>query len=196
MLFLQSATSKDATSHDHTLFSGKFIVASAEKILYKKQNAAQYFIKFKLTNKTDKTIGVYLDYEHDAFYPHQYGIHDTSFQSNEKELRLSCEFKQHRDSISKKIISSYQSKKLTLIAPKQSIDYFVPMEIHVEDHKFTKSEYLIITCDGHIFSTDGKSMEHDCFITKKVKHAQRDLVFGHPVNYGNLPEGAFVINAH
>lgn len=176
------------------LCSGKFITVTSDGVLYKNEKTKQFLVKFKVVNVSKKTIGVYLDYEFDAIYPHQYGIYDTAASGPVREIRLHCDYKAHKDSIDNKLEQKFAEKKLKMLEPKQIEEYYVPMEIHVDDHDIKKHEYLVITCDGHMYSTDGKSVAHDCLL--KVSHKKRGITFGHPLKFSALPVNADVIEAH
>ncbi len=195
LIFVALGFKKDG-NEPHILYTGKLVSATVEKTLYKNEKTKQFLLKFIIKNESEKTIGVYLDYEFDAFYPHQYGVHDTTVRMAIRELRAHCEYKTHADSVNKFLLKKYNDKKLSMLGAKQSIEYFVPMEIHVDDHQLGAKEYLIISCDGHLFSTDGKSIAHDCLLKKSVTPKQRDVVFGHPVKFAPLPANADIIEAH
>lgn len=82
-MFLSILTVKgmknDSIINNVIIYSDTLVSISAEKVLYEREMSNNFYIKFKIENKTTKTIGVDLTNFYQVIHPWQYCISKTPF---------------------------------------------------------------------------------------------------------------------
>lgn len=179
------------------VYSGKLVTISAEKILYETGSSNNFYLKFKIENKTTKIIGVDLGNFEEVIHPQQYHVSKTPTTLSIDIILITPN---ELNKVKKKAMrEKYTNQKLTFIQPNQSIDYCREFnggfnKADKEKIKINEQEYLIIMLDGQFFATDGQEVENVCFCKDaKDKSTNRELSISYPIVWKKISSNGFVL---
>jgi hypothetical protein len=148
----------------HQAFQGRLAKVEVDRTLYERRKEEDCFIAVRVTNVTNRLIGVDLRKFWNVVYPNSWGFSNKPALGVVNEERIIREPMSAADK--KGLILDYSDKRLTTIMPHGSITYFrgftfgrnIRKEIDSADH-----QYLIVGLDGALEMTDGQATEEMIF---------------------------------
>ena len=181
-----SADSATPSPAWHVLGKTDLARFEVEKALYEKAGEPFCFVRVRLTNVTDRAIGVDLR-GWMTVLPGQLGKSGTEHNNFFKEVRLHHTALDQRERA--KALADFAAARLTVIPPGKSIDYYREYIERARVDKVDKAEgkYLIISMDGEQILTDGKKVEQ--FHVVPREGAKTDLAILSPVPWKTIPAG-------
>lgn len=200
-MFLSILTVKgmknDSIINNVIIYSDTLVSISAEKVLYEREMSNNFYIKFKIENKTTKTIGVDLTNFYQVIHPWQYCISKTPFLNRMGGIENVPEIL----TVTKRetMLAEFKEGKLTTIAPNQAVEYYREFnggfnKSDKEKLKINEQEYFIITLSGQLFITNGNSVENICFcIDNKDANSNRLISLTYPLIWKTIPEKSRIL---
>lgn len=169
-------------------------VAAVERVLYERANDPHFFIRVRITNTTDRPIGVDLRDYRQVIYPNQWGINQESQRGVIDERRVPP------TPLPAKLTEDFVAGKLTGIAPGEAVDYY--REFNASGRKEIEAQaqkdavkYLVVSLDGAVPVTDGKAVETlSCVWDGGRNTGNTDLVVPLPVRWNAIPGGVQVVS--
>lgn len=188
-------TDDEGDKNWHAITQDERVSVSVERALYERPGQDRFFVQVRVTNRTQRRIGLALDYWK-VLYPNQWGIHDLDHRVIVDE---------ERDTPAKptserkaQMISAFTGDRLIPIPPHQSVTYFRDFNgtsgRNEVECKSREGRFLILSMDGQLFYTDGQSL-HDvrCEWRGDFGPKNTDVVLKLPIVWKKLPKAARVI---
>jgi hypothetical protein len=174
---------------EQLVYKGKFVEIYVEKAIYHTISNENFMMKFIIKNTSDKNIGADLSDYWKVIYPNQWCIYQKPYREVIDERRIIP------DKIINKtaIIQSFKNNKLDTISPGGSFEYYRDWNGSGEKADLkNKNEYLIISIDGQLLVTDGKSVEQ--ITLTDAKEEDRVIVINYPIPHFDVPENAAIVS--
>jgi hypothetical protein len=178
-----------------TVASNPLATATVERTLYERPNDPHFYIRVRITNTTDRPLGVDLRDCWRVIYPNQWGVSQASQRGEINERRL----KQVADKSA--LVPDFAAGKLTRLEPGATLDYYREFnaggrkEVEEQARQFA-GKYLVVSLDGQVPVTDGKRIEAlSCVWEGDRTAADTDLVIPLPVKWSKVSEAALVVSA-
>jgi hypothetical protein len=168
--------------------SNKLISVSAERVLYEHESKKSFCIHVRITNVSQKDIGVDLRDYWTTLYPNQWGVQDRATRQIIDEESMI----RHEPDAAKKaeLTAAFEKKQLTVIPAGTSTDYY--REFNASGLPAAKAgEFLIISLDGQILSTDGKGVED----FQRKNAGDWDLIIKGPLEWRVIPKDGLLVKA-
>ena len=150
----------------HQAFQGRLAKMEVDRTLYQRRKEEDCFIAVRLTNVTNRSVGVDLRKFWNVIYPNSWGFSETPAPGLVEEERIIREPMSVADK--NRLMLDYSDKRLTTIVSHSSITYFRGFTIGRNIRKEIDSagkQYLIIGLDGDLRITDGQTTEEMMFAT-------------------------------
>jgi hypothetical protein len=188
-----SAAEEDSAAEEvwHRVAQGKFADVDVAKSLYERPGDKRFFLRVKITNKTDRTLGVQLD-NASVIYPNQWGLHAVDHRTiiDERRINLDDLTEQQRS----QLLRVFAAKELTEIRPRRSITYFRAFEgENCRAQAADASGYLIISLDGRLPVADGRDVDDLRCAWRGGDPGRCDLVIPCPVAWKQIPPLEIVV---
>ena len=179
----------------HQVFEGSLTKVEVEQSLYERRKAEDCFIAVRVTNLTNRPIGVDLRNFWNVIYPNSQGFSKTPAPELIDEERL---IRAPMAAASKyRLMRDYSGKALTTIVPRGSITYFRAFTFgHSRRKEIDASvyKYLVIGLDGTLQMTDGLTAEEVNFpMNDKDADRARLVAIRLPVTWQTVPKDSLVI---
>jgi len=161
-----------------------------EKALYEKAGEPFCFVRVRVTNVSDRAIGVDLR-GWMAVYPGYFGKSDTEHNNFFKQVRMyHAALDQPKRA---ELLADFAAGRLTVIPAGKSVDYYREYIERAKVEKVDKAagKYLIISMDGEQILTDGKKVEQ--FLGAGQEGANTDLAILSPVPWKTIPAGGRIL---
>jgi hypothetical protein len=174
---------------EQMVYKGKFVEIYVDKAIYHTISNENFLMKFIIKNTSDKAIGVDLSDYWKVIYPNQWGIYQKPYREVIDERRIIP------DKIINKtaIIQSFKNNKLDTISAGGRYEYYRDWNGSGEKADLkNKNEYLIISIDGQLLVTDGKSVEQ--ITLTDAKEEDRVIVINYPILQIDIPENAAIVS--
>ncbi|MBI4355859.1 MAG: hypothetical protein HY597_05400 [Candidatus Omnitrophica bacterium] len=185
-------TNQSTDEHWQLLTTGTLAVAHVERRLYEKEGSNHFFIRVRLTNVIQQSIGVDLAHYWQVIYPNQWGIHQEDHRTMIDEKHMVDEPLDNQQK--EQLITEYHARKLTMVKPGQAVDYYREFNASGRaDVDRGHGNYFILSLDGRVLVTDGSRVEAlDC--TWGPRHSGcGDLVIPFPVRWQGVPPDGRII---
>ncbi len=174
----------------HHVVAGKLIGVSVEPVLYDRKDDPNFYMRFRLTNRTKKDVYVDLTDYNRVFHPNQWG-----FQATEQRMIIDEERTEPdvlTAALKKDLIDRAGNGQLTRIAPGQSVDYF--REFNNGGRKDVEAQqknwkYFLVSIDGQLHVTDGSACENvDVeWHNESARKLNSDVAIAAPVPFMSMP---------
>jgi hypothetical protein len=192
---VQDPLNADANSW-FVVAKGKLAEVAVERALYESAPADPFLIHMRVTNLTDRQLGIDLRDRWSAIYPNLWGYQPRRERGNIDEIRIIHKSLTNKEKAQLK--GAFAAGKLTSIPAKQSVDYFqIFNSSSAQDVKNeAQDKYLMISLGGEQLITDGKTVEQLSLERKygpKPGPDQTSLTIPTPVPWKALPAEARVI---
>ncbi|KPJ73160.1 MAG: hypothetical protein AMS14_06710, partial [Planctomycetes bacterium DG_20] len=141
--------------------TGKLAAVSVERALYEKAGTTHFFVRVRITNLTDRSIGVDLRSKDSVIYPNQWGMLPTNARGEINERRIKP--RTVDEALRARMLAAFRGKELTAVTPRGQTEYF--REFNASGRKDIDKQqdgwkYLFVSTDGQLFVTDGQSVEN------------------------------------
>ncbi|MGO9113280.1 MAG: hypothetical protein ACLP9L_28955 [Thermoguttaceae bacterium] len=174
----------------HMLGNTELASIKVEKVLYEAAGNPHFFIHVRVTNVTDRAVGVDLkgNVQWTAVYPKMAVKLDTDGRGKIRESRIQHEpLDEHARAT---LRADFAAGKLTTIPAGKSADYY--RELINNNRAYVdklRGKYLIISLDGEQLLTDGAKVEQFNLEWRHGSgdHARTDLVIPSPVPWNTIP---------
>lgn len=176
------------TNSDQLIHKGQFVDVYVEKTVFHSERKDNFLMKFKIENRSDRIVGVDLTNYWKVIYPNQWDTYEKPYREVVDEERMIP------DTVINKadIMEKYNNKTLTFIKPNETIEYYRDWNGSGEKVKLTdKNSFFIITVDGQLLLTDGKSVEQIIIGDEEDK---RTIVVKYPIVNRDIPHEALIID--
>jgi hypothetical protein len=179
----------------HQVFQGRLARVEVERTLYERRKEEDCFIAVRVTNLTNRPIGVDLRNFWDVIYPNSWGFSKTPAPEAIEEERII------RQSISandqKRMMLDYSESRLAPIIPNRSITYFRGFTFGRNIRKEIDSagkQYLIVGLDGALRMTDGQTTEEMIFpANDEAAGSARWVAIQLPVTWRTVSRNSLVV---
>ena len=148
----------------HQALRGRLARVEIERTLYERRKDEDCFIAVRVTNVTNRPVGVDLRKFWDVIYPNSWGFSETPAPAVVEEERVIREFISAAEK--QRLMRDYSDKRLTTIIPYGSITYFRGFTIGRnirEEIDSAGKQYLVVGLDGALRITDGRTTEEMTF---------------------------------
>lgn len=148
----------------HQVFQGRLAKVEVNRTLYERRKDEGCLIAVRITNMTNRPVGVDVRKFWNVIYPNSWGFSKTPVPGLVEEERIVRERISTADE--QKLILDFSEERLTTIMPHGSLTYFRGFTIGRNIRKeidSAGSEYLIIGLDGALELTDGQTTEEMMF---------------------------------
>jgi len=180
------------------VFLGRLAKVEADRTLYERRKDEDCFIAVRITNVTDRSVGVDLRKFWNVIYPNSWGSSKTVAPELVDEERWI------REPISKegrkRLIREYSGHRLTTILPHRSITYFRGFTFGRNIRKeivSAASQYLIVGLDGVLEMTNGETTEEAIFpMSDAGDESARWVAIQLPVIWKTIPQDSLVVEEH
>ncbi len=187
-ILISTCMTSDQTNSDQMIHQGQLVNVSVEKVLYHAKRKENFFLKFKIENLSNRIIGLDLTNYWKVIYPNQWGIYKKPYREIIDEERMIP------DTVINEVqlIDKYNNQRLTFIKPNETIEYYRDWNGSGEKVELAdKNSFLIITVDGQLLLTDGKTVAQ---IRVGDDEDKRAIIFKYPITDRYLPEEALIIH--
>lgn len=185
LLFSQLSISQD--NKEQLVVSGELANVYVEKCIYNSPKSINFFIQFRIENKTNQQIAVDLSDYWKVIYPNQWGIYPQAYRMIINERRLIPDSTLEKENY----LEKFKNQDLTFIEAQETITYY--RDWNGNGEKVTLQDdtnYLILTVDGEVIVTDGNKVER--LMIGEVEE-ERAIIFEFPVIHRSIPEQAFLV---
>lgn len=143
----------------HSVASGKLASISVSRTLYETEGEKDFLICVRVTNLTDRPIGVDLRDFWKVVYPNQVGFQDEKARGVVDEQRMI--HKPLTDDGKTKLIADFKAGGLVTIPARGSTDYFRRFNAgrSLALAKEERGKFFFISLDGEQLVTDGANVE-------------------------------------
>ncbi len=148
----------------HQALRGRLARVEIERTLYEGRKDEDCFIAVRVTNVTNRPVGVDLRKFWDVMYPNSWGFSETPAPGVVEEERVI------REPVSaaakQRLMRDYSDNRLTTIIPNGLITYFRGFTIGRnirEEIDSAGKQYLVVGLDGALRITDGRTTEEMTF---------------------------------
>lgn len=180
----------------HQVFRGRLAQVEVDETLYERRRDEDCLIAVRVTNVTDRPIGVDLRKYWNVIYPNSWGFSKTPAPELVDEERMIREPISPKDK--SKLQHDFESNRLTAIMPKASINYFRGFSIGRNIRKEIDTSgnlFLIVGLEGTLRITDGQSIEEAIFPANEDNSA-RWLPVHLPATWQTVPTDSLVVDQH
>ena len=162
----------------HSLVKNKFVAVHVERCLYEVKGEKRFLMAVRITNLTDVEIGIDLRGKPQCVYPNQWGVQGTKQRLIIDERRAILTAPDPDQ-----LRADFKAARLTAIpAGKSTIIYTEFNNSGRADVDRCKGKYLLVSMDGQVVATDGKTVETaSCAWTDGIGAAETDVVLPFPV---------------
>ena len=164
-----------------------------ERRLYETTASDHFFIRARLTNLSQQTLGVDLRTYWGIIYPNQWGVQQQDHREVIDEGRMIHE--PLDDQRKQQLVADYHAGTLAMVKPGQAVEYY--REFNASGHPDVDQRtgnYFLLSVDGRILVTDGSRVEAlDCTWHQGASTGCGDLVIPFPVRWGTIPPGSRII---
>ena len=182
----------------HQVFQGRLARMEVDRILYERRKDEDCFIAVRITNVTNRPVGVDLRRFWHVIYPNSWG------DSSTPEPELVDEERWIREPISEedknRLMFDYSEHRLTTIRPRRSLTYFRGFTFGRNIRKEIESvdnQYLIVGLDGALEMTDGRTTEEIIFpANNETVESTRWLAVRLPPTWKTVPQHSLVVEVH
>jgi hypothetical protein len=137
--------------------AGALAQVHVEPVLYERPGDKRFFVRVRITNKTDRTIGVELG-RGSVIDPNQWGIHPLDHRTIIDESRAI--YPAPDDERKSQLLRAFRNGDLQDVRPKQSLAYFRAFEgKNAREETAAESGYFILSLDGRLLITDGRDID-------------------------------------
>ena len=182
----------------HEVFQGRLANVDVERKLYERRQDEDCFIAVRVTNVTNRSVGVDLRNFWNVIYPNSWGFSKTPGPEIVDERRIIRGPTSAEDK--KKLMLAYLDKRLTTIMPNRSITYFRGFTIGHNIRKEIDSagnQYLIIGLDGALQMTDGQTIEEMMFpANDEGAGSARWVAIQLPATWQTISHNSMVVESH
>lgn len=170
------------------IHQGQLVDVYVDKIIYHSVEEENFLLKFIIENKSSSIVGIDLTDYWKVIYPNQWGIYEKPYREIINEVRMSPDMAINEADL----IDRYKDKTLTFINPNEKMAYYRDWNGSGQRINLTDEDsYFIITIDGQLLLTDGKSVEQ---ITIGDEEDKRAIVFRYPVIDRSIADEALIID--
>src|SRR5215469_2029097 len=177
------------------VFEGRLARVEVERALYERRTDEDCFMAVRVTNVTNRRVGVDLRRFWKVIYPNSQGFSKMPAPELIDEERLIQEPMSATEK--KKLMKDYSGKGLAAIGPHGSITYFRGFTFGHNLRKEIDSasyEYLIIGLDGALQMTDGLTTEEVIFpMNDRGAEGARWVAIPLPAIWQTVPNNSLVV---
>jgi hypothetical protein len=171
---------------------GEFADVEVERRLYERPDDDRFFVRVRITNKTDRELGVELG-ESSVIYPNQWGVHPVDHRTIIDERRR--DFRELSDEQKSQLLRAFGTEALFEIRPKQSITYLRAFEgANCRRQSAAETGYLIVSLDGRLLVTDGREIDDVRCAWNDGGPGGSDLAIRCPVDWKRIPPMETVVD--
>ena len=173
-------------SASEVLGRGELVEVRLERRLYEQAGDPHFLVRVRLTNRTDRAVGVDLRDPLQVFYPNQWGGLDEPARGIiDESYAIPREL---TPEVVVRLRADFRAGALATIPARGSITYYREFNASGRaDVDATDAPYLFVSIRGQLFATDGERVEN-------VEPNEDDsLYLRTPVAWSNVPAGARVI---
>ncbi|KPJ73159.1 MAG: hypothetical protein AMS14_06705, partial [Planctomycetes bacterium DG_20] len=168
---------------------GKLAAVSVERALYEKTGSVHFLVRVRITNLTDRPIGVDLRSRDSVIYPNQWGILPTNVRGEVDERRIRPRVVD--GALRWQMLAAFRNKELTTVAPRGQAEY--SREFNASGRKDIEKQqgsgkYLFVSMDGQLFVTDGQIVENVHCSWGDGRPEKTDLILPLPITWRKVPE--------
>jgi hypothetical protein len=182
----------------HQVFHGRMAKVEVDRTLYERRKDEDCFIAVRITNLTNRAIGVDLRKFWNVIYPNSWGSSKTTAPELVDEERWIREPIPEEDK--KRLMLDYLDHRLTTIMPSRSITYFRGFTFGRNIRKEIDSavnQYLIVALDGLLEITDGQANEEVIFpMNDPGAESARWVAIRLPATWQTVPQISLVVEEH
>jgi hypothetical protein len=175
------------------LFEGELAKIEMERSLYDLPGKDEFFVAFRITNLTDKPLGIDLSRYSSVLYPNQWGFSETLERRRIDERRIIPKALSADEQA--KLFARFHAGELAMIEPRQVIVYYRDFNGPGRD-QFVKDRilgtYVIISIDGQLRITDGKRVE-DFHYDPHIPSEPSDVVLRREWPFQPLPPRGWIL---
>ncbi len=160
------------------------VTVRIETVLYEKKDHPNFFIHVELRNQASYEIGVDLSDKWVVLYPNQWGGSDLDHRAVINERTMAP--KELDNQLRARLIEEFKLKKLSVIPPGKSIDYYTNFNASGrKDIQAVKENFVLISIKGQLCFTDGSEVWDE--------RPSRDLAIEKPVKWKTIPQNTIII---
>ena len=184
----------------HLLAAGKLAAVEVERVMYKMEGTAHHFVHVRVTNRSDKTIGVDLRDNLETIYENSWSDGPTDHRDTTDGIRWDC---RHLDGDALAALrGDFAAGKLTAVPAGKAVDYYRGAYGIAQPPGLTSpvadihGYFFIVSLNGRQLATDGATVEQlSCEWKNGVGPEQTDLVLpSYPPPWKTIPADARVID--
>jgi len=204
LLFLATPRTRDRRSGRgtvnrwHEVFRGHLAKVDVDRALYERGKDEDCLIAVRVTNVTNRSVGVDLSKFWNVLYPNSWGSSNTPAPELVDEERWIREPISEKDK--KRLMQDFSNHRLTTIVPHRSITYFREFTIGHNIRKEIDSvtnPYLIVGLDGVLEMTDGHRVEEVIFpMNSAGAERARWVVIRLPAVWETVPQDSVIVEEH
>ena len=164
-----------------------------ERRLYESTESDHFFIRVRLTNLSQQTLGADLRNYWGIIYPNQWGVHQKDHREVIDEGHMIHEPLDNQRK--QQLVLDYRAGKLTMVKPGQAVEYYREFNASGRpDVDKSTGNYFLLSLDGRVSVTDGSRVEAlDCTWSQGPSTGCGDLVMPFPVQWGGIPPDSRII---
>jgi hypothetical protein len=182
----------------YQVFQGRLTKVEVSRTLYERGKGNDCFIAVRITNVTNRPVGVDLRKFWNVIYPNSWGSSSTPAPELVDEERWIREPISEENE--KRLILDYADHCLTTIKPHRSLTYFRGFTFGRNIREEIESEanqYLIVGLDGVLEMTDGQTTEEVLFGANDGRaESARWIAIRLPAIWETVPPDSLVVEEH
>ena len=175
----------------HLVSRSASVHVEVERALYRSSRSPRFFMHVRITNDTDRRLGVDLRNRFNVVYPNQWSASDHPRRDaiDERRLAPSVADAGADDGAN----AAFASGALKALAAHATVDYFIDFNAGgaaLVDTQTASHPYVLVSMDGVIRTTDGKTPERTNVIPVG---GDLDVVIPAPIVWKEIPSGALFV---
>ena len=179
----------------HLLRKGKLATVEVERTLYEKPGHPHFFVHIRVTNDTDRILGVDLRDYWKVVYPNQWGPLSVDHRECIDEGRV--DYPPLEQAARDNLLADLRGGKLTTIPAGKVVDYYrefnasgrADVEKALKDQK-----YLFVSLNGQQLLTDGKHVEQIPCDWEQTETGNTDLIIAAPAPWKKIPDTSRIVS--
>lgn len=163
--------------------------AAAARVLYEVADQPHFYLRFRVSNRGARPLGVDLRSYHEVLYPNQWGWSHEPRRSVIDETRAS--FAPPNPQRSSELRAAFEAGALTLVPAHGQLEFYRDFNASGRaDVEREPAEFLLIALDGQLLASDG-----DRVLALRVgdDEATRVLALPAPLSWRRVPAGALTL---
>lgn len=163
--------------------------AAAARVLYELGGQPHFYVRFRVSNRGDRPLGVDLRSYHEVLYPNQWGWSHTPRRDVIDETR--AVFAPPTAQRSAELRAAFQAGALTLVPAHGELEFYRDFNASGRaDVERDPAAYLLIALDGQLLGTDGARVLE---LRIGDDEATRVLALPAPLEWRRVPASALTL---